>query len=71
MLEQKSSADSTPPSRSPQKLGDDPSHVTRCGDTHEGAPAHMENEAILLRVTRFARTLFAEIPPCRLAHSIQ
>ena len=31
----------------------------------------MENEAILLRVTRFARTLFAEIPPCRLAHSIQ
>ena len=31
---------STPPSRSLQKLADDPSHVTRCGDNHEGAPAH-------------------------------
>ena len=46
-----------------------------CG---QGAPAHGRhrhgewgNSASRGNITRFARTRFAEIPPCRLAHSIQ
>ena len=56
---------STPPSRSVQKLADDPS--PRCGDNHEGAPAHGRhrhgewgNSASRGNITRFARTRFAD-----------